>query len=133
MKSVELNAAGHRYIMELVFQLCKNRLPEPFSMEDFFRAFREYEFIPLSFQGAPCGAVLRKGSELHVAISPAARGRSGFKHALAVLDETIKVHGKAISSVMNDYAVGHRVALRLGFTRVGTDAGVTYYEKRQPE
>ena len=114
----------------IVFDSLRDRLCGV-DFEHFQRALSDFEFLPVKVGGQTVGAILRKGSELHAAVLPCARGKWIGRSQLRVVAETIRKHGEATSSVMNGHEAGHRFARRLGFVECGRDNRITYYRKAQ--
>ena len=115
---------------QIVFDVLQGRL-HGVDFAHFQRALSDFEFLPVKVGGQTVGAILRRGSELHAAVLPCARGRWIGREQLRIVADTIQKHGEATSSVMNDHEEGHRFARRLGFSESSRDSNITYYRKTQ--
>jgi len=112
----------------VVFGIMRDRMPYV-TLDDFRSKTKGFEFLPVAVCGKCVGAIMRRGSELHAAVLPSARGRWIGRRVLAIIAETIGEYGKATTAVMDDHRPGHDFAARLGFERTGNANGMTFYEK----
>lgn len=113
----------------VVFVVERDRLPSGMTMDEFWRATSDFEFLPVVLNWECVGAIMRRGSELHAAVVPTARGKWFGRRAMAVITDTISRFGMATTAVPDGQDAGHVFALRLGFERTGTGQGVTFYKK----
>lgn len=113
----------------IVFSVERDRLPSGMTLDEFERATSGFEFLPVIVGGECVGAIMRRGSELHAAVVPTARGKWFGRRAMAVITDTVIRFGMATTAVPDGQDVGNAFALRLGFERTGTGQGVTFYKK----
>jgi len=115
-------------VRRIVFDVIEGRL-FGMSFEDFDRAMAGFEFIPVVVSGEEVGAIMRRGTELHVAVMPKARGKWLGRALFRSLQEMIEQHGEVTTAVMDSHKSGHEFVRRLGFVQTGQSDGVTHYSK----
>lgn len=108
--------------LKLAHESLKNRTD--ISWEEFLKHADGWEVIPVK-----SGAVLRKGAELHACINPDGFGKWFNKAMFALLDDTIKKHGYAVTRVTEGNSTGDTFVRRLGFVLEKTKDGVWVYRK----
>ena len=112
----------------VVFGVLRDRLPGV-TIGQFIAKTAAFEFLPVTVCGRCVGAIMRRGSELHAAVLPEARGRWIGRKVLAVVADTVEQHGCATTAVMDGHKPGHIFALRLGFEAIKQADGMTHYRK----
>jgi hypothetical protein len=96
---------------------------------DFLRHFGGWECTPLNVDGKPVGALLTKGPEIHACVN-GGFGLWATKPVYKRFTQTIKEHGRALTSVAEGNTIGEAFVKRLGFKETGRAAGVIQYEVR---
>lgn len=97
-------------------------------LELFAMRMGEWDLHPLIHHGEITGAVMVKGTEIHVALDQNCRGRYWPRRDLRqLLGGLIQQHGYAITAVMDGNETGHAFVRRLGFEPSGTAPGRIVY------
>ncbi len=114
---------------QVAFEAVKDRLPSGFSFEQFLSKVTRFSFIPVKLKGKVVGAIMADGPEVHVAVLPEAHKRWFNRTISRWLDRRLTKFGKLVTKVLDDHAIGHEFAIRLGFRAVRHAGNVTFYEK----
>jgi hypothetical protein len=109
--------------LQQVYAAVQHRTQMPYA--DFAAAFDDWQIIPIANKGA----ILRRGSEVHIAIDPCHQGRVWLRGIMrSYLSQVIREEGHATTKVMDDHAIGHRLARLLGFRVIAKMNGLTEYQ-----
>lgn len=114
--------------LECVYESVRHRVACDYA--EFERIFRAFEIVPILYCGDTVGAVMRRGPEIHIAIHPDQQGKIWLRPVLVrEMRETLRRHGRAVTSVANEHHTGHRLARMLGFRVTSVDNAMTHYER----
>ena len=105
-------------VRRIVFDVIDGRI-FGMSFEDFERAMAGFEFIPVVVGGEEVGAIMRRGTELHVAVMPKARGKWLGRALLGSLHAMIEQHGEVTTAVMDSHKSGKERRDRRAHSVVG--------------
>lgn len=111
--------------LETAFESVRQRAPVSWEQ---FKAIPA-EVHTMTVDGEDVGAVLVVGAEIHACILPKGYGRWCGKKAVRVLNDVIKRHGYATTSVIEGNGDGERFVERFGFRFVGSDGAVRRYRR----
>lgn len=87
------------------------------------------EVHDVTVDGKDVGAILVIGAEIHACILPEGFGRWCNRRAVRVLNDVIKRHGYATTSVSDGNESGMRFVERFGFRLIETVGAVRRYRK----
>lgn len=86
----------------------------------------EWELIPLYRGGGLVGVVMRKGSEIHVAIDAEHRVKSWRDELRKIIRETRLAHGSVTTKTIRESSA--KFVTRLGFVEIGRLNGCVSYK-----
>lgn len=113
---------------ECVYQSVKHRL-NGMEFMSFMAVASGWDFLPIERNGEVCGAVMRKGPEVHIALLPEAQNHTWIRGDIRrELSKVIADHGHAFTWVRDGHTVGHRLAKILGFKQKTNCIGQVRYE-----
>lgn len=103
----------------MIFKSVEHRLPCGF--DEFSKALKDYEIIPVIQRGKLFGGVMVKGNEIHVGFAekPTASIRGNIK---AILKPLFEKYGFVVTAVQKDNTNGLNFCKRLGFVESGLDS-----------
>ena len=103
-----------------IYESVKSRLG--LELDDFAKAIKDWEIIPLKHEDKIIGGVMVKGNELHVGYSskPVASIRG---HIKATLVDLINKYGSAVTMVLKENEAGLNFCKRLGFVVISEEQG----------
>jgi len=114
--------------VECVYRAISHRL-NGMTYPQFQLATMLWEFVPISHQGRTCGAIMKNGMQVHIAIEPESQSKKWLRGVMRKeLSKVIDEYGMAETQVMESHEVGHRLAKLLGFERARTVGGIVTYQ-----
>lgn len=113
----------------VVFEIIKDRLPTGITLTEYLRTSATFNFFPVVRQGQIVGAYFNRGNVVHAAVANSARGKWFSKRVIRWMCNLIEKYGHLVTSVMQDHAVGHEFAKRLGFVKTHEEGGIVHYRK----
>lgn len=114
--------------IEIVYESVKPRLGE-ISLDEFMGVFKDWDVLPIIRNQEIIGAVMKKGSEMHIAIHPRVQNKVYLRGLIRkALEKTLKEHGKVTTKVVKSHLIGHKLALMAGFKKVNEIDGIIEYE-----
>lgn len=87
------------------------------SLDEFREATKNFEVVPIHYQGEIVGAMLACGKEVHCCVDPSLKGKWFGRVALQLISKIINEHGEAISRATTED--GHQILLAMGFIKDG--------------
>ena len=112
---------------ECVFKAISHRTTA--TLESFISETRDWEFIPIEREGEVCGSVMRRNSEVHIALLPKVQNHTWIRGVIRKeLSKVIADHGHAFTWIVDGHTVGHRLARIIGFKQITCGVGPNRYE-----
>jgi len=101
------------------------------TIEAFFKAFSDWEVIPVTIRKRIVGAILVKNEEIHVSVNQESRGLWIRKSSFNILKRILKEYGTIKTKALKSCEPCHYFIERLGFKQTFEDNQFFYYEKTE--
>lgn len=104
--------------ISMLYESVKDRLT--ISLNDFNKCLIDWEIIPLRQNNEVIGAIMQKGTELHIGYGKPSK--ASIRGHLMALKNVIDKYGYATTSVLKDNPKGLNFCKRLGFIELAQES-----------